>query len=335
MIWNNIELFNTVRIEESESGVRLYRFPTAAQDAFGIGGPDYAPAVGRTTTGCEMRFVADGADVTLTSVAGGDGTVEIWRGDFLCRVERLPSDVPTKIELRRDFRLDKCDLGGYKGRFSTDVWRIIFDHDIAVAINSFEPIGEVRPPRACEIPEKKVIAYGSSITHSAGAGVYTNSYIYGVARRLGVDVMCKGMGGSCLIQHEVADYIASERWDAAILELGINMVDNTPVEEFEARVRYMLEKLLPLGRPIVLISNYTSHHCLPGTPYHEIEESYVVTLEALYHEYATDNLFYIRGRDIVEKNYDWLLVDVIHPSPLGHFEMGKRISDKIKEFGII
>ena len=39
-------------------------------------------------------------------------------------------------------------------------------------------------------------------------------------------------------------------------------------------------------------------------------------------------------KDIVEKNYDWLLVDVIHPSPMGHFEMGKLISDKIRQFGI-
>lgn len=121
MLWNNIELFNVVGIEEGAHGVRLYRFPKATQDVFGIGGPDYAPGVGRMTTGCEMRFVADGADVTLTSVDGGDGTVEIWRGDFLCRVERLVAGAPTKIELRRDYRLDKCDFDGYKGRFSTDV----------------------------------------------------------------------------------------------------------------------------------------------------------------------------------------------------------------------
>ncbi len=335
MIWNNIELFNVARIEESDSGLRLYRYPKSAQQAFGVGGPDYAPAVGRMTTGCEMRFVADGADVTLTSVESGDGTVEIWRGDFLCKVERLAAGVATKIELRRDYRLDGCNLEVYRGRFSPDVWRVIFDHEIAVAITAFEPIGEVRPPRACEIPNKKMIAYGSSITHSVGARIYTNSYIYGTARRLGVDVLCKGMAGSCLIQREVADYIAIEEWDTAILELGINMVDNTPVEVFETRVRYMLEKLLPLGRPVVLISNYTSHHCCPGAAYREVEESYVTTLEALYHEYATDRLFYIRGRDIVEENYDWLLSDIIHPSPFGHFEMGKRIADKIIEFGII
>lgn len=335
MIWNNVELFNTVRIEESERGVRLYRFPEAAQASFGITGPDYAPGVGRMTTGCEMRFVAEGADITLTSVEGGDGTVELWRGDFLCRVERLVAGVPTVIKLRKEYRLDKCELDVYDGRFSPDVWRVIFDHDIAVEINSFEPIGEVRAPGTCEIPKKKIIAYGSSITHSAGAGVYTNSYIYGTARRLGADVMCKGMGGSCMIQSELADYIAEEKWDIAILELGINMVDNTPVKEFERRVRYMLERLLPLGKPIVLISNYTSHHCLPDTPYHEVEESYVLTLESLYREYAADNLFYIRGREVVGKNYDWLLSDVIHPSPMGHFEMGRAIAEKIKEFNII
>ena len=65
MLWNNIELHNVARIEEREGATHIWRFPKSVQDMLDRDRfPTYSPGVGRMTTGCEMRFVAEGADVT-------------------------------------------------------------------------------------------------------------------------------------------------------------------------------------------------------------------------------------------------------------------------------
>lgn len=337
MIWNNIELFNVAEIEQIEGGegIRAYRFPQEVRKSFVDPKNPYAAIVGEMTTGVEMRFIGEGADIVV-SARQADGSVEIFRGDFLVRTVRLPEGERVKLELRSDTGVDKYNLNEYSGRYAKGLWRIVFDHDYACSIHEVSPIGDIRPPEACEIPKRKILCYGSSITHSAGAGFYTNSYVYTMGRMLGVDVLCKGMGGSCYIQREVADYIADTEWDILLLELGINMAQiGIPVSTFDARARYIVEKAVGLGKPVILISNYKSYLDLPGAKYGQLNEDYVCALERIYDDFKCENLYYIRGRDIIT-SYEYLLADVLHPSPYGHGQMGKSIAEKIKkEFKII
>lgn len=331
MIYKNTYLHNVSEISSLEDGgIRIFRFPEKARNSFDDGEHPYAVEVGQMTTGCEIRFVGEGADITISAL-DADGTVEIFRGDFLFRTERLPKNVKITLSLRYDPKFDSYSLPTLNERFDVSVWRVVFDHDHRVGIHSIEPFGEIRPPKVSEMPKKKILAYGSSITHSAGAGFYTNSYIYNVGRILGTDILCKGMGGSCFIQNEVADYIASEDWDAAIFELGVNMVDGFPVEVFTERASYLIENALKLDKPIILISNFTSYFDLPENSYKDINEAYVKALENIYERFkgeSYDNLYYIRGRDIVT-DFNYLLTDLIHPSPYGHAEMGRKIASKI------
>lgn len=55
-----------------------------------------------------------------------------------------------------------------------------------------------RPPLPDELPEKRWLAYGSSITNGAFPGLHHNSYIYHAARIAGLDVLNHGISGSCL-----------------------------------------------------------------------------------------------------------------------------------------
>lgn len=328
MIWNNVELFNVAEIETcANGGIYMRKFPTSVMHAFDGTKNTYAPVVSRMTTACEIRFVGKGADITLSSDA--NGTVEIYRGDFLCRVEWLPANEVKTIALRDDAALDKY-APNLCGRFSSDVWRVVFDHDFCGVLHEFKPLDTVRPPLQTEVPKAKILAYGSSITHSAGAVLYTNSYIYTVGKTLGADVLCKGMGGSCHIEKEVADYLFEENWDFAVLELGINMVTVYPVEVFEQRAEYLIKKLLTKGKPILLISNYTSFHNLPKDEHHAANADYVRCLESIYQRLKTENLYYIRGQEIVTE-WEYLTADLLHPSPYGHGEMGRKIAKKIRE----
>ena len=328
MIWKNIQLFNVSSTELREDGaLYLRRFPLSCHEEFAVSPYEIVPLAGRLTTGCELRFVGNSADIYL-SAEEFDGTVEIFRGDYFCRVERLQAGVIKKIELR-ETPIDTINPPP-SGRFSSNVWRVIFDHDLQVVLHDVQSEAGIRPPLAEELPSKKMIAYGSSITHSACAQLFTNSYIYTVAKKLGVDVLCKGMGGSCLIHDSVVEYLPREEWDIAILELGINMVDLFPVEVFEERARGFIPKMLACGKPVVLISNFTSFRCLETDSLYQVNADYVATLEKLYKEFKTDNLYYIKGEDIVT-DWDYLTSDLIHPSPYGHGEMGRKIAKIIHE----
>lgn len=333
MIWKNAELFNVSEMEEQADGsIRVYRFPQRVRAVFEEGA-ELFKVVGELTTGCELRFVGEAADVTLSS--NEEGTVEIYRGDFLHGIVRLRKNEPQKIELRTNLSVDKYDISGYKETFSTAVWRVISDHDMSVTFHALDAIKPIRPPKAEELPRKKLLAYGSSITHSAIALHYTNSYIATVGRLLGVDVLNKGMGGSCFCQKEVGDYIALEDWDIATLELGINMVESVPVEEYEKRAEYIVKRALEKGKPVVMISNFTSFRDFPNDKFKEKNDAYVRCYERIYERLQCENLYYIRGRDIIT-DIGYLAADLIHPSPYGHGEMGRKIAKKMRdEFHII
>lgn len=335
MIWNNIELFNVYETEQRVDGaLKLYRFPKSVRNRFAIEKPSYIGDVGNMTTGCELRFVTKAVDILLSSEYDG-GTVEIFRGDFLCRVERIPAGVVTRISLRDDTALDCYALEGYKGRFSPNVWRLVFDHDHCAVIHDVHPFTPIRPPMPSEVPQRKILAYGSSITHSAGAVLFSNSYVYTMAKSLGVDVLCKGMGGSCLIQPEVAAYLPTETWDVALLELGINMIEAYPVSVFEERATHLIKCVLKQRKPVVLISNYTSYNNIEGCKFKANNDAYVNCLEGIYKRLKCDNLFYIRGQDIVT-DWEYLGADLLHPSPYGHVEMGRKIADILRnKFKII
>ena len=329
MIWNNIELFNVSSVETRLDGaLNIYRFPAAARAAFVSSKSPYAMSVGTLTTGCEIRFVGKAADI-FVSPEQYDGFVEIYRGDFFCRMERLQTGVVKILELR-----DADSLSAYKpsyqGRFSPDVWRVVFCHDFCGVIHGIRPYGEIRPPHANEVPAKKILAYGSSITHSACSILYTNSYAYNMGKQLGADVLCKGMGGSCHIEKEVADYLCQEEWDVATLELGVNMVECYPVAEFEKRAKYLVEKMIKTGKPVVLISNFTCYHNIPESQYHQANADYVRCLEEIYNSLHCENLYYIRGEEMI-KSWDYLTCDLIHPSPYGHGEMARNIAQKLRE----
>jgi len=334
-LFKGTELFNVDHTETRADGaVRMLRFPNFVLNSFGDEDHTYPLTVGRMTTGCEIRFVGDAADV-IVSAEDADGSVDVFRGSFFVRTERLTAGVPHRIELRRDTAIDKFGTDSFCGAYNPYMWRIVFNHDFTGLIHDVNPIKPVKPPKPCDLPKKRLLAYGSSITHGACAGSFSNSYIGTIGRVLGVDVLCKGMGGSCFIEEEVGDYIADSSWDAAILELGVNMIDHFEVSEFERRARYLIDCALEAGKPVVLISNFTHYNDLFAGPSREKNKQFVSCLEANYEEKKCPNLHYIRGKDIITE-LDWLSSDLLHPSPFGHAQMGRKIADILRnEFKII
>jgi hypothetical protein len=332
MIRNDIELYNVVDVTKApEGGWHLYRFPKTVRDAFAVPccADDCSHTSGQVTAGCELRFVCDDADVVLSF--NKDTVVETFRGDYPYRTVHASAGQKVRIALRSDAMLDTVRWRGESDRFSPDVWRVSLSNNDSVAtLHAVEAHAPIRPPRLDEVPQKRILAYGSSITQGIGTCLSSTSYLATVGRVLGVDVLCKGMGGSCFCQREVADYIADEPWDVATLELGINMVRRFEVSEFERRATYVIERALSRGKPVVLISNFACSFDLPQSPWHERQNEYVRTTERIATALACEHLHYIRGREIVD-DLSLLSADLIHPSTYGHTEMGRRIARVLRE----
>lgn len=330
MIWNNIELFNVEEIQRREDGaILLRRFPKEVSRDLGDGEPWFSRYVGQFTTGCELRFCGDAAAITLSGWEA-DGFVEVYRGDFFKSRHRIYHGQTTTIMLGKGVNVDKYDVSSCENRFSSDVWRVVFSHDFCVVLHGIEALSEIRPPRTDEVPALKMLSYGSSITHGAGSTTFSHAYINIAARILGVDVLNKGMGGSCFCEKEAADYIAEAQWDFVTIEIGVNMIPHIDAGEFERRAQYLVSRALEAGKPVFLISPYPHFRDLPSASQEEKGKlaEYCNVLENLYEQSSSDNLVYIKGSDVLN-DLTGLSCDLIHPSDYGHFIMGKNLAEII------
>ena len=332
MLWNDIELFNIDEIEKREDGaLLLHRFPKDVLKALGGKEHWFSKYVGRFTTGCEIRFCGNAAAITLSGWEA-DGIVEVYRGDFFHSRHRILHGKPTTIMLSNSTKVDNYDVSSFKSRFSADVWRIVMAHDFCAVLHGVEALSEIRPPRKEETPKLKMLAYGSSITHGAGATTFSHAYISRAARLLDADVLNKGMGGSCFCENEVADYLAELQWDFAVFELGINMIGLFSVEEFERRSEYMVSKVLETGRLVFLVTHYPHFRSLPC----EKEEAkqqrldFYNVLKRIYKKYQCEKLVLIDGADVLT-DFTGLTCDLIHPSDYGHSIMAENLARIINE----
>lgn len=345
MIYKNIEFHNVAELNKLEElpGIRLQRFPTEVINRLGVMDHSNGRLVAHASTGCEIRFVtkSDRIKIALSST-DCDGDIIIYCGDFFHSMYRLQHGVIEDIRLDKSESFSKIKQQAMEiRRFSTDVWRIMISRSynasgiMNVAFHNIETFGhEVRPPEKDEAPTLKWLAYGSSITNGSGATLNHNSYIQQAARRLGVDVFNKGIGGACHCEAEVADYLSKETWDFATLELGVNMREVFTTQEFESRVRYLVSTMIEKNpsKPVVLITIYpnSSDFLLEENSKSSIANiEFSNVIRNLVSELKHKNLYLMEGSEILT-DFNALTCDLIHPSDYGHILMGENLAVKLK-----
>lgn len=348
MIYKNMEFHNVSAIETKENipGIRLLRFPRDVRDKLGTEKNKMGRFVSSVSTGCEIRFVTSSKEILLTlSAHENDGTVIIFNGDIFHSTATLEKGKITTLKIERNERLYEVDNDMLEGnRFSSNVWRIMMGRAVGPSGNftaifhDIETFGhELRIPRDNEKPDKKWLAYGSSITHGSGATNHHLSYVQLAAYHLGVDVLNKGMGGTCLAEKEMIDFLVKEtNWDFATFEIGVNMRSLLTPEGYEKRLRYLLsllEKKKP-DKPVFLITiypNWNSSNCIK-TPsvLTKAENAFNDVMRNLFHTYKRDNLYLIEGNELLQDTFA-LTQDLIHPSDYGHSQIAVNLTKRIKE----
>ncbi len=351
MICDNIEFFNVAELENyrGTEALTLQRFPRVLRENLGYKESESGRFKSQVSTGCEIRFVTSSSTVRITlSSVETSGDILVYNGDFFHSIHRLEAGHIKTLHLNRNKGFN--DLRGEaftESRFSSNLWRVVIGRGInamdiySVAFYDIDTFGhEVRVPVKGEIPKIKWLAYGSSITHGSGATVNHNTYIQQAARRLGVDVLNKGIGGSCFCEPEMAEYLSEmKEWDFATLEIGVNMRGLFAREEFEDRARNLISSMLNKNpdKPIVLINilpnsaDYlANHHLKVAVNNREFKE----TLRKLHVDFSNPCLHLIEGDEILTR-FDGLSCDLIHPSDFGHILMGENLAEILKSRAII
>jgi len=179
--------------------------------------------------------------------------------------------------------------------------------------------------------KKTLMAYGSSITHGSNSIDQSHSWVSVLAHNLGMDVRNLGMAGSCQMEEAVVDYIAAEgeagSWDAALLELGINVL-SWPEEKYLRRVENTVRQiaLRNPNKPIFVISPF--FHCgeiFDQSGKTELRRS---QMEALGKRMALENVTWINGRKILENAFG-ISADEVHPNIYGVAQIAQRLSEII------
>ncbi len=332
MIYKNIEFHNVDELTPLDDGSMLmHRAPLSVEKHL-------MKQDGNTQNmrgvGVELRFVMKSDKVKLRfKVISGEPIlpVSIFCGDLVYSTNNYVTHDVTEFEI--DFSGNPTQYGKpaynyFNPRFDLSVIRVVLDNDRSVV--AFCGIdGEVEVPTANLLPSKKMLAYGSSITSGVGAIRFEDGYSARTAYKLGVDIICKGYPGSCCIQHEMADYLAQQEFDFALFELGVNILD-IPVKEFGELVTYFLNTIAPKhkDKKLFLISPFFMFDDLePEKPAALFRREFVRVVNELKYP----NVVYIDGLTLLGSP-QYLMVDCIHPDPIGHEIIANRLTEIIKDY---
>ena len=337
MIYNNMEFHNVAALEDRLGGKVLQRFPEEVRHGLGYQNHDRGRMYSQMPVGCEIRFVTTAHFFRISFAAyEADNRIFVYRGNFLHKVLELPAGKISTFHLEEPagfFSLKPELLTGH--RFSTDVWRFVMDKESAVIYYDADFVGhEVRPPHPEEVPQKKWLAYGSSITFGGNVHLGINAYAMRTARKLNLDLYNKAIAGSCFCDESVVNFLAqlAPEMDIVTLELGINMIHRFTNEIFKERTYHLIETLRKAApkTKIVVITPFTAGAGGQIDAENTSTKRYYDFIDIL-KQYPDPEVTVLDGRDILD-DFSGLSTDLVHPSDEGHEMMAANLAVELKKY---
>ena len=332
MIHESIEFHNISHTTTVSGcpGVSLHRVPDSVRAELN----EVAQDVALCPSHAEIRFITAAPVSKLTLYSGGHHEYAfVYCGDYLVGEHCIEPNQSLTIELVLPAGLRELDPGGFR-RFPSKVWRVRLSGTHRIHFVDLDTGGhDVRPPLPSDMPARRWLAYGSSITQGFSASRLANPWTQLAATLLGYDLLNLGFGGSCHAEPAMADYIAGrDDWDLCTLELGINLLDKPLTDdEFRARVGYWLDRL-HATRPkatVVVITPFLNQQDLVGKrspkDLHSLENFREILREEVAARPNRPNLRLIEGCEILNRA-DGLSADLCHPSDFGHALMAANFN---------
>lgn len=341
MIFKNAELYNVSEMLPADDGrgYELYRYPRNVASQC-----DRAWQANTHSCGVEIRFnFAENspedatAEITISTsdvqarsfcmlyyggvASGWQHAVKHFGGDKT--VLSIPK--PSAEQLAKMRKIS--ELSGYN--FDPSLVRLLFP---IWRLRIYDIEGDITPPRKEQTPDKKYLAYGSSITHGSLGILPVNTYAYRTAEALGVDLINLGTAGSACVDKAAADYIASrDDWDFATLEMGINILGMDP-DEFRKRVMYMIETVGSShpDKKVFCIDVFYTNNDLDGKDNAPCFRRIVRECVEECVKCGVTNLVYINGLEMLTGPHG-LSGDFVHPNVRGCEEIARNLSARIKQ----
>ena len=337
MIFQNAELHNVSELTQAPDGTYIiHRFPLSVEKMLSEGGQ----RANRVSTGVELRFRMLGDSVKIHLICSDDKTTNArayvyhgailggWyeysktiRGGEICELVIKRPENP--IALRKITAAESLP-------YDCDLIRVVFD---SAALRLLSIDGAHEPPRPGDTPRATYLAYGSSITHgSIGIGT-PNFWTSQIATHFGVEILNRGLAGSCRLESEVAEEIATMGargdWDFATLCMGINIL-KTPEDEATALVRHMISTVAGKNpeKHIFCISPFYSVADLNANP---APDRWRRVIEACVREYNSPYVHYVNGLSALDSPRG-LSADLVHPSPIGVNSIARHLISEISKY---
>lgn len=342
MIFKNVDFHNIDELYQHEcvEGALLGRIPESLVKKLSVGGQMMMVC----PSGSEIRFVSDTYPVKITLSLDkmakkiGHGIVteaRIFFGTFqtLQRFVIPLQKTTLEIIMPPDF-LKMAKNIAVNAPFSPNVCRVRLwgtATGAPVRFHGIETKGNIRPPKAEELPKLRYLAYGTSLTQGFYASEPQLSYVNLVGCHLGVDVINLGTSCSAYCEHEMADYIAGRSdWDFATLDLSLNMVGVFSPEKFSERVRYMINKVAGSNskRPVfcITIMPYIGDYiAMKKKP-----EIYRRLLREAVAASSLDNVYLVEGPELMPDVAGGFCPDMVHLGDYGMIQIAQNLAEKLK-----
>lgn len=332
-----IDFHNVAETElQADGGLALFRVPRSVRENLSALGR----MVAEDSAGIEIRFVTEAPAfrISLGSYPSFLSPHEVhaqevvlFRGPFVHSRHLIEPGRVNHIDIAPWTGGGLPEYVGSDKRrgFSPNVWRVFMGR-CARVFYGLETFGHAhRKPFPEELPSRRWLAYGSSITNGASPMSHLSSYVYHAARAADLDVLNLGLSGSCFCEPAMADFIGSRQdYEIATLEVGVNMRNGVSPEDFRTRVTYLLNVVAtPASNRRVFLVTVYPNLSEPGLA--AAQDCFSAILRELVASGRWQNLALIEGGTILDDAGD-LTADYIHPSDYGHARMGFHLGQVLK-----
>ena len=332
LIYENIEVHNAAELVPGEhGGVAWLRYPSMVCAAFE---KENARVQAGNATGVELRFIMKSERAVLRVFSKGEGHYHIFRGGlqggWYDHEVKIVSPDKTEIVIERKAQglVDRMHED-YGLPWDPMLVRIVFDRGRFELLGVSE--GELAPPAETQTPKKRILFYGSSITHGSNALNASNTWTSWVAHALSMDMLNKGLAGSCCMEDATVSYLGAlgkaGGWDVAVLELGINVL-HYGADLRRARVENTLLKIAAENpeKPIFVISPF---YCEDDYFGNGRAAAWRETVRTAVEACGYDNVTYVPGDEILS-DMRGISADGVHPSVYGVAQISERLLERMK-----
>ncbi|MCM1130867.1 MAG: hypothetical protein NC310_03895 [Roseburia sp.] len=323
----NIEFFNVDEFISTDAGVILYRYKESTILKLGYKESIKGQEKAKIPAMVEIRALTYSKSLKITLKAlDAHMKVFCYIDDFQNGEVILNQNEEACLEFKIHDRMEKMYENIYKKK--PYLWRIILGNGSRVLFKKLEA-GKLFP-----IEKKRPwVLYGSSISQGAGALDIVNCYAFLTSQALKIDILNKGLAGSCLLERTTVDYLASIPCCGYILEIGANVRGLMEADEFQIAFSYLIDKLAERKLPIFLISildMFESLYCnFKEIPYHDKNVKFIEIMKNKVASMHKKNLYLLSSADCLNE-IDGISADMLHPSNKGHMLLAKGLVEAMR-----